>query len=152
MSIDRWKDTVHIYNGILLNHTKNEIMPFAAIWMDLKVIMLFCAELLRRVWLWSSMECSPPGSSVCGDSPGKNWVDCHALLQGVSPTQGLNPGLPHYSGFFNSEPPGKPKNTGVVAYPFSRGSSWPKNWTGVSCIASEFFTNWVNKEAQRLSY
>ena len=38
---------------------------------------------------------SPPGSSVHGDSPGKNTgVNCHALLQGTFPTQGLNPGLP----------------------------------------------------------
>ena len=46
--------------------------------------------------LCDSMDCSPPGSSVLGDSPGKNTgVGCHALLQGISPTQGLNPGLPH---------------------------------------------------------
>ena len=30
------------------------------------------------------------------DSPGKNTrVCCHALLQGIFPVQGLNPGLPH---------------------------------------------------------
>ena len=30
------------------------------------------------------------------DSPGKHTgVHCHALLQGIFPTQGLNPGLPH---------------------------------------------------------
>jgi len=30
------------------------------------------------------------------DSPGKNTaVGCHALLQGIFPTQGSNPGLPH---------------------------------------------------------
>ena len=41
-------------------------------------------------------HCSPVGSSVHGDSPGKNTgVGCHALLQGIFPTQGLNPGLPH---------------------------------------------------------
>ena len=35
------------------------------------------------------------GSSVHGDSPGKNTeMGCHALLQGIFPTQGLNPGLP----------------------------------------------------------
>ena len=46
--------------------------------------------------LCDPMDCSPPGSSVRGGSPGKNTgVDCHALLQGIFPTQGLNPGLPH---------------------------------------------------------
>ena len=42
------------------------------------------------------MDCSPPGSSVHGDSPGKNTgVGCHVLLQGTFPTQGLNPGFLH---------------------------------------------------------
>ena len=42
------------------------------------------------------MDCCPPGSSVCGDSPGKNTaVGFHALLQGIFPTQGSNPGLLH---------------------------------------------------------
>ena len=42
------------------------------------------------------MDCIPPGSSVHGDCPGKNiGVGCHALLQGIFLTQGLNPGLPH---------------------------------------------------------
>ena len=40
------------------------------------------------------MDCSPPDSSVHGESPGKNTgVGCHALLHGIFPTQGLNPGL-----------------------------------------------------------
>ena len=34
---------------------------------------------------------SPPGSSVHGDSPGKNTgVGCQALLQGIFPTQGFS--------------------------------------------------------------
>ena len=42
------------------------------------------------------MDYSLPGSSVHGDSPGKNTgVDGHALFQGIFPIQGLNPGLPH---------------------------------------------------------
>ena len=40
------------------------------------------------------MDCSLPGSSVHGNSPGKNTgVGCHALFQGIFPTQGLNPSL-----------------------------------------------------------
>ena len=36
-------------------------------------------------------DCSPTGSPVHGDSPGKNTgVSCHALLQGIFLTQGSN--------------------------------------------------------------
>ena len=46
-------------------------------------------------WVMSDcdpMDCSPPGFSVHGESPGKNTgVDCHTLFQGIFPTQGLNP-------------------------------------------------------------
>ena len=60
--------------------------------------------------LCDSMNYSPPGSSVHGDSPGKNTgVGCHALLQGIFPTQGLNPGLLHCRQIFYSlSHPGKP--------------------------------------------
>ena len=45
--------------------------------------------------LCNSMDCSLPGSSVHGDSPGKNTgVGCHVLLQGFFPNQGSHPGLP----------------------------------------------------------
>ena len=48
------------------------------------------------------MVYSMPGSSVHGDSPGKNTgVDCHALLQGIFPTQGLNTGLSHCRQFLS---------------------------------------------------
>ena len=33
-----------------------------------------------------------------------------------------------------------------VAIPFSRGSSWPRDWTQVFCIARRFFTDWDTKE------
>ena len=42
------------------------------------------------------MDCSPPGSSVHGDSPVKNTgAGCHTLLQGIFPRPGSNPGLLH---------------------------------------------------------
>ena len=44
--------------------------------------------------LCNTMGYNSPGSSVHGDSPGKNTgVGCHTLLQGIFPTQGLNPSL-----------------------------------------------------------
>ena len=57
------------------------------------------------------MDCSPPDSSVHGDSPGKNTgVGCHAFLQGIFPIQGLNLGLSPtlQADSVPSEPPGKP--------------------------------------------
>ena len=63
---------------------------------------------LSRVWLFCDpMDCSPPGSIVCG------------ILQA--------------------------RVLEWVAIPFSRGSSWPSDWTLVFCIADRFFTFWVNR-------
>ena len=54
----------------------------------------YACILLRHVRLCNPMDCSPPGSSVRGDSPDKNTgVSCQALLQGIFPTQGSNSGL-----------------------------------------------------------
>ena len=65
--------------------------------------------------LCDPVDHSLPGSSVLGDYPGKNTgVSCHALLQGIFPTQGSNPGLPHCRpNSLPSELQGKPKNTGM---------------------------------------
>ena len=42
------------------------------------------------------MDCRLPGSFVHGDFPGRNTgVGCHALLQGIFPTPGSNPGFLH---------------------------------------------------------
>ena len=46
--------------------------------------------------LCDPMDCSRPGASLRGDSPGKNTgVRCHALLQGIFLTQELNRNLLH---------------------------------------------------------
>ena len=42
---------------------------------------------------------------------------------------------------------GSPRILAWVTYPFSSGSSRPRNLTGVSYIAGRFFTNWVIREA-----
>ena len=53
-----------------------------------------CAKLLRLCsTLCDPMGCNPQSSSPW-DSPDKNTgVGCHAILQGIFPTQGLNPHL-----------------------------------------------------------
>ena len=63
---------------------------------------LLCVCLVTELCptLCDPMDRSPPGSSVQGNCPGKNTrVGCHAFLQGVFPTPGLNLGLPHHRQF-----------------------------------------------------
>ena len=58
--------------------------------------VVLCLVAQSCLILCDPMDCSLPGSSVHGDSPGKNTgVDCYALLQGIFPSQGSNPGLLH---------------------------------------------------------
>jgi len=66
--------------------------------LTLSLSWLYMLRLVSRSCptLCDPKDWSPPGSSVHGDSPGKNTrVGCHALLQGIFPTQGSNPGLPY---------------------------------------------------------
>ena len=52
MSINRGmdkEDVAHMYNGILLSHKKNEIMPFLATWMDLEIIILSEVDRERQI-------------------------------------------------------------------------------------------------------
>ena len=74
---------------------------------------------------WSGLPCPPPG---------------------VFPTQGSNPGIPHCRQIlYCLSHQGSPWILEWVAYPFSKGSSWPRNWIGVSCIVDGFFTSWATR-------
>ena len=86
------------------------------------------------------------------DSPGQNSeMGSLSLLQGIFPTQGWNPGLPHCSWIlYQLSHQGSPRILEWVAYPFSGRSPWPRNQTGVSCISGGFFTSWAAREAQGL--
>ena len=96
------------------------------------------------------MDCSLPGSSAHGDSTGKNTgVGCHALLQGIFPTQGWNPGRPCCRWIlYCLSHQGSPRILEWVACPGdrgtgdregSRGTSQPRNWIRASCIAGSFY-------------
>ena len=67
--------------------------------------------------LCDPMDCSPPDSSVHGDSPGKNTgVGSLSRLQGIFPTQGLSPGLPHCRWIlYHLSHPGSPRTLEWVA-------------------------------------
>ena len=57
-------------------------------------VKVFVAQL--SLTLCNPMDCSQPSSSIHGDSPGRNTgVGCHSFLQGIFPSQGLNPDLLH---------------------------------------------------------
>ena len=100
-------------------------------------------KLLRHVRLFATPWTSPPGSSVRGDSPGRNTrVGGLSLLQGIFPTQGSNPGLPHWRQIlYYLSHQGSPRILEWVAYQFSRGSSQPRDQNGVSCSAGDQASN-----------
>ena len=118
-----------------------------------RLLPMCCAVLCwvaqSHLTLCDPVDHSLPGSSVHGDSPGKNTGEgCHTLLQGIFPTQGLNPGLPYCRWIlYHLSHQESPRILEWVAYPFSRATSWPRNWTGVSCTAGRFFTSWATREA-----
>ena len=92
--------------------------------------------------------------SLCGlhnpwNSPGQNTgVGSLSLLHRIFPTQGSNPGLQHCRRIlYQLSHQGSPRILEWVAYPFSSGSSQPRNPTVVSCTAGGFFTSWGIREA-----
>ena len=71
-----------------------------------------------RVQLCDPMDCSPPGSSILGDSPDKNTgVGCHPPGDlrdpGIEPTSLMSPALA--DGFFTSVATWKAQNKEKVA-------------------------------------
>ena len=71
----------------------------------------------------------PQGLYSPWNSPGQNTgVDNFSLLQGIFPTQGSNPGLQHCMQILcQLSHKGSPRILEWVAYPFSSGSSLPRN-------------------------
>ena len=97
----------------------------------------------------SSRRESCSGISNSFQPQGQNTgVGSLSLLQGTFATQGSNPGLLHCRWIlYQLNHKGSPRILEWVAYPFSSGSSQPRNRTGVSCIAGGFFPNWAIREA-----
>ena len=95
----------------------------------------------------------PHGLYSPWNSPGQNTgVSSLSLFRGIFPTQGLNLGLPHCRWIiYQLSHQGSPRIFEWVGYPFSSRSSQSSNWTGVSCIASRFFTNWAIRKSLRIT-
>ena len=96
-----------------------------------------------------SISLWPHGLYSSWNSPGQNTaVGSLSLLQGIFPTQGSHPDLSHCKWIlYQLSHNWSPRILEWVAYPFSRGSSLPRNRTGVSCIAGGLFTYWTIREA-----
>ena len=81
-----------------------------------------CAESLSGVQLFAPQTVAHH-APLSRDSPGKNTgVGCHALFQGIFPTQGLNPHLLYCRCIlYCLSHQGSPKILECVAYPLSKG-------------------------------
>ena len=89
---------------------------------------------------WTAQSMEFPGQST--------GVGSLSLLLGIFPAQESNPGLPHCRQIlYQLSHQGSLRILAWVVYPFSSGSSWPRNRTRVSCIASIFFIIWATREA-----
>ena len=86
---------------------------------SISFIHLLVSEKLTQscLTLCDPMDCSLPGSSIHGDSSGKDTgVGCPALLQGIFPIQGSNPGLPHCRRILYTHPTHPPEPLGKPCY------------------------------------
>ena len=116
---------------------------------------------------WSGLPCPPPGDlpnpGIKFSSPHCRWIPYHLnhrgsprILEWVAMPSSRGSSQPRDQIQFSalqvdslpSEPPGKPKNTGVGG--LSLLFSIPRNRTRVSCSAGRFFTSWATKEAPEL--
>ena len=87
----------------------------------LQLPKLLCPWGFSRQEYWSGLSCLPLGYLP------NPWIESRPSALQVD-------SLP-------TEPPGKPKYTIVGGLSLLRGSSQPRNQTGVSCTAGRFFTN-----------
>ena len=93
---------------------------------------MLCSVAGLCLTLCNPMDYSPSGFSVHGDSPGKNTgVGCHALLQGIFPTQGQNPGLLHCKWILYHLSHQRSPRT-LEWFPFSRGTCPTQEFKPVS--------------------
>ena len=86
-----------------------------------------CTWGFSRQEYWSGLPYPPPeGLRNAGIDPSSPALQADSLL---------------------SAPQERPWILEWVAYLFSKGSSWPRNQTRISCISGRFFTSWATREA-----
>ena len=119
-------------------------------------VLCWASSLQLCLILCNSMDSSVHSSSAPGSS-------VHGILQAwilewvpfPSPGDLPNPGIEPRSGrFFTGRDSlqGRPVILERVACPFSRGTFWLRNQTGISCIAGGFFTSWATQVCILLNF
>ena len=98
-------------------------------------------SLQSHLTLCDPMDGSPPGSSVHGDSPGKNTgVGCHFLFQGIFPTQGSNLRLlcllHWWVGSLPLAPPGEPIGGEEGLSEYTQRGTWNELVEPHACCSS----------------
>ena len=98
----------------------SRMQPWKDTYLFSQVGEMKCAVLSRSV-VSDSLTVAHQAPLSIGDSPGKNIsVGCHALLQGIFPTQGSDPGLLHCRWIlYQLSLQGSPRILEWIAYPFS---------------------------------
>ena len=131
---ERIKDVVYLYNGILLSHKKNEIMPFPTTWMDLETIILSEVNQSEATQscptLGDPVDCSPPGSSIHGILQARYWSG----LPFPSPRNLSDPAIEFLSlaGFFYH-------SLRQILYHWATGEAWYMYVCRYNSIAKFFF-------------
>ena len=102
-----WSNTVKM---VAFNLYFFEVISFPSL-----SVLCLCLVAESCLTLCNHMDCSPPGSSAHGVSPGKNTgVGRHGLLQGVFPTQGSSSGLPHCRLIYHLSHQGSPPSLSIL--------------------------------------
>ena len=110
--------------------------------------VLSCFSLVRffaTIWIVTHNPSPQPKLSM-GFSSQEYWSGLPCPLPGDLPNPGIEPMSSALQADSLLSHQGSPRILDWVAYPFSRGSSWPRNCTGVSCITGRFFTSWATRE------
>ena len=101
----------------------------------LKLDRTFCNS-NKKLALWTDLPC--PKTQGC-----TKVLSCSVMSNSLEPHELYSPSGSSAHGILQV------RILEWVAIPFSRGSSRPRDWTQVSCIAGRFFTVWATRETQK---
>ena len=134
--LEHWSESVSHLLVIWLLHWKYELhvgknlsVLFRLYLQGLvQCLVLVCVlSCFNRVWLCDPLDCSPPGSSVHGDSPGKNTgVGCLALLQE------------------SSQPKDRTHVSCVTGGVFTHWATWEACLVFSSCLNKCLLNDWIH--------